>query len=72
MLGREGLEREMGARIAFVVNALTGPELSGGKSDSARVYGMLTSAWGKCDPHAAQRLSMNAIVKHHLSKNFKA
>jgi SAM-dependent methyltransferase len=40
----------MGSRIAFVVNALTGPELSGGKSDSARVYAVLTNSdLGKCD-----------------------
>ena len=41
----------MGARIAFVVNALTGPELSGGKSDSARIYAVLIDgSLGKCDP----------------------
>jgi Caspase domain len=41
----------MGARIAFVVNALTGPELSGGISDSARIYAVLTdNSLGRCDP----------------------
>ncbi len=41
----------MARRICFVTNARTGDELKGGRSDSARVHGMLIDgSLGCCDP----------------------
>ena len=38
-------------RLAFVINGLTGEELTGGKNDAASIYSKLTDIdYGDCDP----------------------
>lgn len=59
-------------RVAFVVNALSGRELQAGKSDSARVYGVLVDpALGACDP-ACATLVQDCEDRDKFSKNLLA
>ncbi len=58
----------MAKRIAFIVNALTGDELTGGDQDTARVFSLLTrSDLGDCDPSLSVRMHQCATYSALVS-----